>query len=848
MSPGAGRTLVLTAPISGVIVPLEQVPDAVFAQRMVGDGVSIDPTTQQLIAPCDGRVVLLHAAAHAITVASDEGVEVMMHIGLDTVQLKGQGFSPRVAVGDRVARGDLLIDFDADAVAQRARSLLTEVVITNGERVEALEHRTGRVAAGTDVVIEVRLADLGEAHQDASARALTSEAVVIPTATGLHARPAAVLASAAKRFVAEVQLRRGDDHANAKSVVGIMGLEVAGGDKVHVVARGPDADAAIATLVPLLREGLGEEGAAPTVVTGRPAPTPAPVARAARSGDPNRLTGVPAAPGLAVGIVVQVRPEHIAIVEDGRTPHEERQRLDLALDQARRELRTLQERLTETADPARASIFAAHEELLGDPDLLEIAASAIDKGKSAAFAWHHAVTTHADRLAGLKNELLAARANDLRDVGRRVLRAITGTVSVEREYPHGAILVAEDLTPSETASLDRSRVLGFCTAGGGATSHVAILARSLGIPAVAAIEPRALDVADGTAAALDGSRGVLRLNPPPEEVRAIEQRQARLEARRSADLRTTHEPAWTADGHVIEVVANIGGLADAEQAVALGGEGVGLLRTEFLFLGRTTAPSDEEQAEAYTAIAKALGPDRPLIIRTLDVGGDKPLAYLPLPKEDNPFLGERGIRLQLARPELLRSQLRAILRAAAHGRVLVMFPMIASLAEWQAARTALEEERARLGAPPVPAGIMVEVPAAALTADRFAAEVDFFSVGTNDLTQYTLAIDRGHPRLASQVDGLHPAVLRLIAATTRAAARHGKWVGVCGGIAADPQAIPLMVGLGVRELSVSVPAIPAVKARVRTVRRADAEALVERALTAASAAEVRALVPDPDQE
>jgi phosphocarrier protein FPr len=295
----------------------------------------------------------------------------------------------------------------------------------------------------------------------------------------------------------------------------------------------------------------------------------------------------------------------------------------------------------------------------------------------------------------------------------------------------------------------------------------------------------------------------------------------------------------------MEIVANIGGLADARAAVSLGGEGVGLLRTEFLFLDRHTAPTEDEQAQVYTDIAKALGPDRPLVIRTLDVGGDKPLPYLPMPKEENPFLGERGVRVGLNRPEVLRTQVRAILRAASAGKLLVMFPMVATLAEWRAAKAMFEEERARLGAPAIPVGIMVEIPAAAIMAEQFAREADFFSIGSNDLTQYTLAMDRGHPKLAPQVDGLNPAVLQLIAQTVTGARQHDRWVGVCGGIASDPQAVPLLIGLGVSELSVSIPAIPAIKAQIRTLSLAECQQLAQQALTLDTAAGVRALVPDP---
>jgi len=842
------QKLQVIAPISGYLMPLEQVPDPVFAQKMVGDGISLDPIDSCLVAPCDGEIIQLHPAGHAITIATPEGVEIMMHIGLDTVNLKGEGFNPQVAVGTQVQTGDALIEFDADYIATHAKSLLTQIIITNGDRVAELTHYAGEVTGAIDPIMELTLTAAAD-DAKAGGRAITSEAVLIPNPTGLHARPAAVLANMAKKYQADVRLQLGDKQANAKSVVGIMGLEINYNDKVHLVAQGADADTAIAELTPLLQAGLGDEGAKPApapasvTVSEQSAPAPRP-----HSADPNVLLGVAASPGLAVGQVFQVRREEIAITETAADPHREQRRLDDAIEQAKIQLEALQARLHGEADASKAAIFAAHQELLADPDLLDIAESAIAKGKSAAFAWRRAVAIHADRLAGLRTELLAARANDLRDVGRRVLQLLTGVTSEEPQYPPDTILIAEDLTPSDTANLDRAKVLGFCTTAGGASSHVAILARSLDIPAVAGIDPRALDLANDTPVILDGGKGTLRLNPSEAEIAKIRRRQQRQAARRETDLTRAHEPAKTVDGHRLEVVANIGGLADAEQAMQLGGEGVGLLRSEFLFLERATAPSEDEQTQAYRAIAEALGPDRPLIIRTLDVGGDKPLPYLPIPEENNPFLGERGIRVGLDRPEMLRAQLRAILRAAEGAKVQVMFPMIATLPEWRAAKALFEEERARLGAAPIPVGIMVEVPVVAVMAAQFAREVDFFSIGTNDLTQYTLAMDRGHPKLAPQVDGLNPGVLRLIATTVAAAHEYGKWVGVCGGIAGDPQAVPLLLGLGVDELSVSPPVIPGIKAQIRELMLSDCQRLAQEALTLESAAAVRALCPDPFAE
>jgi multiphosphoryl transfer protein len=844
-------TLSLRAPLTGQMVPIEQVPDPVFAQRMVGDGVSIDPLTDRLLAPCDGEVIQLHPAGHAVTILSPEGIEVMLHIGLDTVMLKGEGFSPQIQVGDRVSVGTELIAFDLDQVAVTAKSLLTQVVITNSERLTGLEPATGIVAAGQDVIAEISFeAEVADEGSAGGAKA-SSDAIVIPNPTGLHARPAAVLANLAKSYDSTIKLQRGDAAVNAKSTIAIMGLEVDHGDKVTLLAEGPDADEAVKALAGAIADGLGEEGTppapAPASVSLSDAAAPAP---RPRSDDPNLLLGASAAPGLAVGTVVQVRHDELSFPEDAKDPHKERRRLDDAIDKAMVQLEALEARLQAEADPDKAAIFAAHQELLDDPDLLDLAGSAINKGRSAEYAWHRAYTRYADQLAGLSNQLLAQRAADVRDVGQRVIEILTGVQQGPPEYPAGSILVAEDLTPSDTATLDRERVGGFATTAGGASSHVAILARSLDIAAVAGIEPRALDIPDGTRVILDGTKGSLRLNATDDEVARVERRLERLAERRAVELEHAHEPAITTDGHRVEVVANIGDAKDARDAMEKGAEGVGLLRSEFVFLDRPRAPSEDEQADLYQEIAAAVGGDRPLVIRTLDVGGDKPLAYLPIAREDNPFLGERGIRVGLDRPEILRTQVRAILRAADAGaRLHVMFPMIATIPEWRAARGVFEEESQRLGVGAVPLGIMVEVPSVAVMAPTFAAEVDFFSIGSNDLTQYTLAMDRGHPKLAPQVDGLNPAVLRLIQLAVDAAHDHGKWVGVCGGIAADPQAVPLLVGLGVDELSVSIPTIPSVKAQIRSLSLADSKTLAAEALTQDTAAAVRALVPvDRDGE
>jgi len=842
------QNVIVKAPLSGVIFPIEQVPDPVFSGKMVGDGISTDPVDQVLVAPFAGEVTQLHNALHAVTVTHESGLEVMMHIGLDTVSLKSKGFTASVTEGQQVAPGDTLIEFDADYIATHAKSLMTQVILTNGELVGMVKKAAGFATAGETDLLVVTLRHDAESLEPETGPEILSEAVMIPNIAGLHARPAAVLAGLAKKFKARVELIKGEDSANARSVVGIMKLNVQHLDKIQLRAVGEDAREAVSEIFPLLESGLGDEGTTPVVSPAaiEPAqdqePPPPP-----KSGDPDVLLGVTASPGIAVGTAFHIREESFQFAEEAEDPYQENVRMDKAIEEAKNHLEALQANLHLQADPSQAAIFAAHREILDDPDLIDMARSMTAKGKSAEYGWQKAFTTYAGQLAGLQNELLAGRANDLRDVGKRVLRILTGKEPEELQLPEQTILIAEELTPSFTATIDTQKVKGFCTTTGGATSHVAILARSLDIPAVAGIEARALDIVDGSSLILDGSKATLRLNPSPDLVKETIARQAALKEQREKDLAAAHEPAMTTDGKRMEVVANIGGVDEAAESVKLGGEGVGLLRSEFLFLDRMTAPTEDEQFKVYRDTLLALE-GRPLIVRTLDVGGDKPLPYLALPKEDNPFLGQRGIRIGLERPEIFRVQARAILRAGVHGTIRIMFPMIATIQEIRDARTMLEEERARLDVDPIETGIMVEIPSTAVMAEQFAEEVDFFSVGTNDLTQYTLAMDRGHPKLASKMDGLNPAVLRLIKLTAEGAHSKGKWLGVCGGMASDQQAVPILIGLGVDELSVSVPALPSIKAEVRKWSLADCQQLAGKALDVVSGAEVRELVENAGME
>jgi phosphocarrier protein FPr len=606
-------------------------------------------------------------------------------------------------------------------------------------------------------------------------------------------------------------------------------------------AAGPQAEAALAALAELADAGFGdteqqavavrEPVAAATVTVTEPEPG-------------SVLTGLAASSGVAVGQVRRLVMRPIKVPNrPADNPDAEWAGLDRARAAARNDIERARADVAAAAGEQEAAIFDAHLLLVEDEALVEAARRAIyDERQSAARAWHEAGERAAEEWGALDDAYLRERAADVRDVAARVVDHLErgGGPGMALEGP--GIVVASELTPGQAAGLDRGLVRGIATVHGTATSHAAILARGFGIPAVVGLGESLLAVPPGTLLLLDGDAGSVQVDPPEHAVTEAEARREAAAARARETRGRAAAPAATRDGQRIEVAANVGVPADAVEAVALGADGVGLLRTEFLFLGRDRLPDEEEQLAAYREIAAVLE-GRPLVARTLDVGADKPLPAVPQEPEENPFLGRRGIRLALAEPELLRVQLRALLRAAAEHPIKIMFPMVTALAEFRAARAVAEELQAELGvADRVDLGVMVEVPAVALSAESFAREVDFFSVGTNDLVQYTMAAERGNERVADLADGPLPQVLRLIELVTRAAADHGRWVGVCGELAGDPVAAALFVGLGVTELSMAPARIPEIKETIRGLELATARTLAQRAIALESADDVRALL------
>lgn len=815
-------TVTIGAPIGGWAMPLDEVPDPVFAGRMMGDGIAIDPLDDTVRAPCDAVVSAVAPTGHSVTLLLENGAELLIHVGIDTVALRGRGFRAVAAAGDRVRAGAPLIELELDAIARGAASLVTPVLVA-GEGYAVAGLASGRLVAAGDPVLSITPLAVREGPGPVGDDTARCE-VVVPMAHGIHARPAARIGAALKPFAAAVRIGLRDREADARSPIGLMKLGIKRGDAITVTARGADARAAATAVAALIEGGMGEGEDPPARP---PAPAP-PVSVGAAIG------GVRAAPGLAAGPVYLLVVADLDVPRDGRGAPVEGEALDRALASVAAEL-------DGAADDPGGAIAAAHRAMLDDPALLEAARAGIAAGRSAGRAWRDAARGEADGLRATGDPLLGERVADLLDLERRVLARLAGAIPVAPDPPPGAVLIADDLLPSQFLELAPGRIAGIATARGGPTSHVAVLAAAAGVPMLVACGDAVLAAAPGAAVLLDADAGLVDLRPTPERLAEARAAIDRARGRRAAETSAARDPCVTADGVRIEVFANLGSLADARAAVAAGAEGCGLLRTEFLFLDRAQAPTEEEQRAAYRAIADALG-DRPLIVRTLDIGGDKPVAYLPFPPEENPALGARGIRLGLARPDLLRVQLRAIVGGVPPGRCRVMLPMIVDRAELLAVSSLLEEAARAVGRPAPPLGVMVETPAAALLANDIARDAAFLSLGTNDLTQYALAADRGNPAVAARIDALHPAVLHLIARAGEGAAAHGRQLGACGALASDPAGARVLIGLGVTELSAVPAAIPAVKAAVRALTMDDARALAARALNCGTAAEVRGLL------
>ncbi len=847
--------LKLLAPLEGWCAPLDEVPDPVFAGRMVGEGLAIDPTGNTLYAPCTGEVLSIAAGKHAIALRSEEGIDVLMHVGIDTVGLAGEGFEPLTTVGAHVCAGDPLLRFDLNVLAERAKSLITPIIVTNGDQFEIEQSISNRLIKVGDDLLTVRSKPKQDGIQrepsegQRPSKGQRIERLSIAHEHGLHARPAALIANRAKHLAAEIWIEAHGRSANASSAVAIMALGVRCGDEITLIASGPDAAEALQAVKEtiLAMPVLAERTKSPEVSSVSEASRGSDLSRSSsrvREPHDGKLRGVIASRGFAVGRAVKLHQVEIAVNELGSSIAHE----SAALDRARSAVRTRLEDLSATASGIASDVIAAHLEFLDDSELVVPAKRAIAQGKSAAFAWRKAVRDVAENLRALNDARMTERISDLLDLETQVLQVLSGASAAQCELPERAVVIAEDLKPSQLVSLDAERLSAICLAAGGPTSHVALLAASMGVPALVALGDHVLTVNEDAWLIVDAEQGTLDLAPDEQTIAAAEELLQQREQRKNSERAAAQQDCFTVDGTRIEVFANLASLAEAKLAATNGAEGCGLLRTEFLFLERASPPDEAEQLRQYQDIAMALK-GRPLIIRTLDVGGDKPIPYLPLPAEENPALGLRGVRTSLWRPDLLRVQLKAILRVEPAGQCRILLPMVTDPGEIQAVRRMLDEVRRELRYDGyIELGAMIETPASALIANRLLRDVDFLSIGTNDLTQYTLAMDRGHSELAHRIDGLHPAVLSLISIAATAAHQQNKIVAVCGGLASEPAAVPVLIGLGIQELSIVPTLIPRIKANIRTLTIESCQRLAQRALEQETAEQVRALVNEFAEE
>jgi len=564
------------------------------------------------------------------------------------------------------------------------------------------------------------------------------------------------------------------------------------------------------------------------------------------------LNGIAASNGIAIAKAYRlIEPELSTSKRTIEVPADEQARFKAAIETSKQELESIRDKAAIDLGADKAAIFEAHLLVLSDPELLT---PIEDKIKSESINAEFALKETADMFVmmfeQMDNEYMRERAADIRDVTKRVLAHLLGVqIPNPSMIAEEVIVIAEDLTPSDTAQLNRQFVKGFTTDVGGRTSHSAIMARSMEIPAVVGTKAATTEIQNGDLVIVDGLTGVVHINPTPELVKRYEDEYAAYEAQKAEWAKLVNEPTISVDGKQVELVANIGTPKDITGVIQNGGEGVGLYRTEFLYMGRDQLPTEDEQFEAYKAVLEGLA-GKPVVVRTLDIGGDKELPYLNLPKEMNPFLGHRAIRLCLEEQDIFRTQLRALLRASSFGNLKIMFSMIATLGEFRQAKAILEEEKQELlkngvsVSDHIEVGIMVEIPSTAVMADTFAKEVDFFSIGTNDLIQYTMAADRMNERVSYLYQPYNPAILRLVKMVVDAAHKEGKWAGMCGEMAGDEVAIPLLLGLGLDEFSMSATSILKARSLITKLSQSEMESLAVSVLAMDTNDDVKAAVEE----
>ncbi len=822
------KTLSLYAPVKGKAVDISKVPDEAFAQKMLGDGIAFEPEENFISSPINATVKNLHKCLHAIVLEKD-GFEILIHIGVDSVSLKGQNFKALVKEGDTVKQGQKLIEFDREFLAKYIPSNLIIMVIASPLEV-TLKKEHVKVVNNKTKVLDVSRQDNGPEPKAAKTNQMfLTEEFAVTNKTGLHARPAGEVASLAQSFKnTDIFILKDQKQADAKSIVEIMGLSIEYGDKIQINTFGDNAQQAAIQIQHFILKELKDN-----VIKENPLNTPVEVTDKGEL----KIKGIGILDGLSIGKSFVVNESQFKVEEKSSlTPAEELEKFRGSLKRVKSALD--KERHAIYGQKDREEILLAHITILEDPFLIKETEQTIAKGFSAAFAFSSAVRRAVEVLKNTGNEILRSRIADFIDLEARMLTDLTGKSYGLPEFKEDTIIIVKELLSHHLKELNE-HVTGVIMAEGSVLSHVSIMLKTLGLPTIIGAGQAVLEIPNGKDIILDSKLGIVTVNPA--NISEVKKKAEEIKINRKENLRHAFEAAKTKDGVEITVTGNIGTLEQAKQSAEQGAQGIGLVRTEFLFANSKKAPTEQEQYEIYQKIADSQK-GHPVIIRTLDVGADKPIPFIPQIEEDNPILGRRGIRTSFANIELFKTQLRAIMRVRPYGIAKIMLPMVTFIEEVTTAIRIIKEEQKKLGIDKVSVGIMVEVPAAAIMAKDFAKEVDFFSIGTNDLTQYTLALDRAHPTLNFLSDSLNPAVLIMVKNIVESAKSQNKPVGVCGAVASEAAGAILLIGLGIRALSVVPSTIADIKALIRNLDSKKCEEVANKALNCRSVGEVRALI------
>ncbi|MGL4524186.1 MAG: phosphoenolpyruvate--protein phosphotransferase [Spirochaetia bacterium] len=841
--------MILCAPVNGKLIAIKDVPDPVFSEKMLGDGFAVESNEEKkdfIYAPVSGVIKNINANGHAFIIETEEGVDVLTHVGVETVALKGKGFKVLAKVGRKVGLGDKILKVDFDFVRKNAPASMVIVVLANRPDAIVSLGTSGDVKRG-DVVFNLTESTSESCGcncgGDAQTQMIEGDWIVIPNPHGLHARPSATLAKKAMAFSASVSLEQeGGKTVGAKSSTGIMSLGLPHGARVRFISS--DAQA-IKDLNQAVLDGLGEDVGASSVPSPaassaksagqtEKAPAPSPLFKLDFSGE-SRLALPVSSPGINMGEIYVLKEAERNISANGAGVDVEKKSLKKALEQALKDL----DAEMKGVDNESAEILEAHKAFLMDPELETLSMKVIESGKSASFAWNSVTREQAEIFAQSGNAYMAERAADMRDINNRILDLLLGKVPAP-EYPESCVVVIYELTPSDVTGFDK-RIKGVISVVGSPTSHASIMLRNRGIPSFFKAPDELMMAPAGVVAILDTDSGTCIINANSQERTDYQHKILEMEQRKALALSAAGKRGETKDGYRIEVTGNVSSIKEAKEATERGGEGYGLARSEFLFYGKKTAPTEDEQRDLYQGLLDAT--THMVTVRLLDAGGDKPLAYVKIPKENNPQLGIRGMRIIEDNEEIYRTQIRALLRCKDLDRLRIMTPMISLVSEVHLMSKIIAEEKQKLGIRQSPqVGIMAETPAVCVLSEQFAPHVDFFSVGTNDLTQYTMAMDRENSRLAPLASAANPAVLTMIHHLCVGAQKFSKPVAVCGAAASDPVTALLFVGLGVTELASAAETLPEVKAAIRNYTMKQLKEVSLRALRASTEDEVRKIV------